>query len=83
MTSLSEKRRKLESRDGGLGSALRAARLRAGLTQEDIAMSTGMFRGNISRIETGKSQPTYATLKRLCRAIGIRPSDVVKEALDA
>lgn len=42
-----------------------------GLTQEAVALATGMARNNISRIESGKHRPTLETLARYAHACGV------------
>jgi segregation and condensation protein B len=54
-----------------LGLALRARRTAVGMTLEDLAPLVGISPGQISRIETGRSQPRYATLLRLRDALGL------------
>ncbi|MGH7747020.1 MAG: helix-turn-helix domain-containing protein, partial [Candidatus Dormibacteria bacterium] len=54
-----------------LGQALRARRAAIGLTLEDLARLAGISAGQISRIETGRSQPSYAALVRLRDAVGL------------
>lgn len=54
-----------------LGTALRTRRRVAGLTLEDVAELVGVSAGQLSRIETGKSQPSYDTLVRLQRTLDL------------
>jgi len=50
---------------------LLGARLRAGLTQEDVAVSMGTTKSAVSRLEAvGKHSPSVATLKKYARAVG-------------
>ena len=53
-----------------MGSAdlLRAARLRAGLTQEELASASGRSQSAIARWESGRVQPSLETLRDLIRA---------------
>lgn len=50
---------------------LREARLRAGLTQADLAERAGTTQSAIARWETGGAQPSLETLSRLVRACGL------------
>jgi len=50
---------------------LAAARLRRGRSQATVAHDAGIAPSYLSRIETGKVQPTYRTLARVARAIGM------------
>jgi transcriptional regulator with XRE-family HTH domain len=47
---------------------LRAARLRAGLTQEELARASGRSQSAIARWESGRVQPSLETLRELIRA---------------
>lgn len=60
-----------------LGSELRSARLRADLTQEQLAVSAGLDRAYVSLLENDHKSPTVDTLFRLCRALGTTPSSIL------
>ncbi len=62
------------------GLALRKFRLAADLTQEQLALESGVQRNFISLIETGQNQPTIGTIFKLAEALEIRPSKLVSEA---
>ena len=47
-----------------------AARLEAGLTQEELAVKSGIRQSNISRIENGTCSPTVSTLQALAKGMG-------------
>lgn len=50
---------------------LLSARLRAGLTQEDVAESMRTTKSAVSRLEApGKHSPSVATLEKYARAVG-------------
>jgi transcriptional regulator with XRE-family HTH domain len=53
------------------GSLLREARLRAGLTQAELAERSGTARSQISRYERGDVLPSLEVLRRLIRACGL------------
>jgi transcriptional regulator with XRE-family HTH domain len=53
------------------GDLLREARLRAGLTQVELAQRVGTARSQISRYERGDVLPSLETLRRLIRACGL------------
>ena len=63
-----------------LGHALRAFRLAAGLSQEQLGLESGVQRNFISLIETGQNQPTITTIFKLAQALNIKPSRLVAEA---
>ncbi|WP_216623551.1 helix-turn-helix transcriptional regulator, partial [Corallococcus exercitus] len=52
-----------------VGAAARAARLRAGLTQADVADRVGIASEVYGRLERGKMMPSVPTLFRLCLAL--------------
>lgn len=56
-----------------LGTNLRQARERLGLTQEQVAERSGVHSTEVSRIEGGKRDPKISTLERLARAVEVKP----------
>jgi transcriptional regulator with XRE-family HTH domain len=56
-----------------LGTAIRAAREKAGLTQEEVARQLEMNPMTYGGIERGKLLPNVATLTRLCVLLKIDP----------
>ncbi|QJT01798.1 helix-turn-helix transcriptional regulator [Streptomyces asoensis] len=54
-----------------IGERIRAERLHAGLTQEQISIRSGVDRASVVRIEQGQQSPTVDTLIRLAVAIGV------------
>lgn len=61
-----------------LGAELKKARLKAGLTQEELAFRANVHRTYVSMLERDKGSPTLDTLMKLCAALGIRASDMVR-----
>jgi transcriptional regulator with XRE-family HTH domain len=55
-----------------LGSKLRHLREKAGLTQAQLATSTGMHTLGIAKIERGEWTPGWDTVHALCKALGVR-----------
>jgi transcriptional regulator with XRE-family HTH domain len=55
-----------------VATTLRAARQRAGLSQVDLAARTGTSQATVSAYESGRKQPSVATLSRLLAATGSR-----------
>lgn len=51
-------------------TVLRQARRQAGMSQRTAALAAGVRQPLFSRIESGRSQPSLATLDRLVRACG-------------
>ena len=60
-----------------LGEAARAARLRLGLTQEEVAQRVGLAQSVYGRIERGGMKPSVPTLRKLCLALGITPETLL------
>lgn len=52
------------------GELIRSARLRAGLSQKDLAQRLGMPASSIARWETDRVEPGYSTLRRVLQACG-------------
>ncbi|GAA1537649.1 helix-turn-helix transcriptional regulator [Nocardioides humi] len=50
---------------------LKDARIRTGLTQQQVADAAGVPRSTIARIETGRMQPTIPTLDTILISIGL------------
>jgi len=59
-----------------IGNALRIARERAGLTQEQFGEIVSLGTKNVSDIERGVAGITISTLKRICENLHI-PSDFI------
>lgn len=53
-----------------VGSAVRAARRRARVSQSELADLAGMSQPSIARLERGVVSPTVITLDRIARALG-------------
>lgn len=55
---------------------LKRARKEAGLTQEKLASKVGITGNHLSRIERGKADPSFETLKALARILKLGPVDI-------
>jgi transcriptional regulator with XRE-family HTH domain len=55
-----------------LASAMIAARSRAGLTQEQLAIKMKTTQSTIARLESGKALPSGRTLQKIAAATGSR-----------
>lgn len=60
------------------GENLRRARRRASLTQVELSSATPLDRAAISRLECGERAPDLPTLLRLCAALDIQPTTLVR-----
>jgi len=61
------------------GINLRKARLKAGLSQMQVATSIRADKSYISNLEQGKKNPTLFTLSKLARSIGISISRLLHD----
>lgn len=59
------------------GRAAKARRLQAGMSQEALALETGIERSYISRLERGLSQPSLLALLKLAKGLGCESSELV------
>jgi transcriptional regulator with XRE-family HTH domain len=60
------------------GKALREIRLKKNLSQGDIADKLGVHRSYISGLERGKRNPSLLTIKKMAKAIGVEPEELLK-----
>jgi DNA-binding XRE family transcriptional regulator len=56
-----------------LAKNVRHWRIAAGLTQTAVAKRSGMNRSYLSRLESGRRNPTLATLERLAKILNVAP----------
>ncbi len=63
-----------------LGDAIRKARLKQGLTQEDLALAADVDRGYLGRVERGDNNVALLTLLKIAQALGVSIKDLMKEA---
>lgn len=61
-----------------IGKALKAIRIKQGLSQEDLAHECGVDRSYISMIEVGRNEPSVSKIFDLCRGLNIKPSEFIK-----
>lgn len=54
-----------------VGEAIKKARLRQNLTQEELGERVGVKRSQICKLESGKSSITLSTMSRVFEALGI------------
>lgn len=64
-----------------LGSALRSARIRRGLTQADAASSVGLKQKTVSSLETMGARTSVETLYKMLSALGLEL--VIRDNADA
>jgi len=54
-----------------VGEAIKNARVRLNLTQEELGEKVGVRRAQICKLENGRCSPTLSTVSRVFRALGI------------
>lgn len=54
-----------------VGEAIKKARLKQNLTQEELGERVGVKRAQICKLENGKSSITLSTMARVFKALGI------------
>lgn len=60
-----------------IGERIRALRLDAGMTQEELAQRIGLKKQNISRYENSRVEPNIRTAKRIAEALGVSLEEMV------
>lgn len=60
-------------RNSEAGALLTKARLEKKLSQRELAELAGVPQSTVSRIESGRSDPSLSTLERLLAPVGLRP----------
>ncbi|MGD0232829.1 MAG: helix-turn-helix transcriptional regulator [Syntrophorhabdales bacterium] len=63
----------------GVGDRVRSARGRAGISQSELAIKTGIHQTNISRLERGHHCPRFYTLERVAAALGCALTELLSE----
>lgn len=61
------------------GRKLRDLRKRAGLTQAQLGVMLGLNLRQVSKLETGRYQPTWAAVQKVVRALRARYRDLEDE----
>ena len=62
-----------------VGEAIRAKRIKAGLSQEKLAERADLARNYIGNIERAEYKVTVETLARIAKALGVRVRDLVAD----
>lgn len=63
-----------------IGTQIAKQRKAEGLSQEELAHRTGYYRTHISIVERGENATTIWTLKKIADELGVKPSDLLKDA---
>ena len=60
-----------------IAAIIRLLRLKAGWTQEELALEIGVRPSEISHLESGRRTPTLRTLRRLAEVFDVRCSYIL------
>ncbi|WP_269541672.1 helix-turn-helix domain-containing protein [Cerasicoccus fimbriatus] len=63
----------------GLGQAIRARREQADISQDELAWRAEVHRAYMGTIERGQQNITVFKLFQIARALGLKPSDILKD----
>lgn len=58
--------------------SLREIRLKKKMSQGDVAEKLGVHRSYISGLERGKRNPSLLTIKKIAKAIGVEPKELLE-----
>jgi len=61
-----------------VGRNVKDARLKAGLSQEQLAERSGFSQQYLSGLERGQRNPTVVTVFELAQALGVQPVDLLQ-----
>jgi len=68
-----------EQPDPALATLIRRRREERNTTQEQLAFDAGITSSSLSRIERGRSNPSWTTVRRLAAALGLSLSELVTD----
>lgn len=61
-----------------IGMNIRKFRLKADISQENLALSAGLYPAYLGRLERGEKCPTVDTLYRICNALDISVCELLE-----
>jgi transcriptional regulator with XRE-family HTH domain len=61
-----------------VGKRIVAARKRSGMSQEQLAVSSGIDRSHMGYIEQGRRRPTLSTLVKIANSLGLSLEQLFK-----
>ena len=62
--------------------ALKEARLRLGLRQQDVAEALGRPQSYVAKIESGERKADFVEVLDICTAIGLDPKTLLKKLIN-
>ena len=60
-----------------VGDRLKRLRTRNALTQAELAERAGLTTAAVARIERNESEPHMSSIRKLARALGVKPAELV------
>ena len=66
-----------------IGDRLKRARTLNALTQAELAERAGLTTAAVARIERDEAEPRPSTLRKLARALGVEPRELIEGGGDA
>jgi transcriptional regulator with XRE-family HTH domain len=72
-----------ENPQPALGAAIRAIRDERDLKQLDVAEDASVTVAHLSKIETGKVNPTWSTVQAIANALGVTITDLAARSEDS
>jgi transcriptional regulator with XRE-family HTH domain len=65
-----------------IGDRLKDLRIEQALTQRELAEKAGIGVNTANRIELNETEPHMSTVRKLARALGVEPRELVKRSRD-
>ena len=59
-----------------VGKQIQTLRELKGISQQDLAAKCNFEKSNMSRLESGRVNPTLATLEKICKALEVNISEL-------
>lgn len=80
MTEPTDLERRVDALAISFGSAVRERRVAAGLTQDQLALATGVSRGFLIDMEAGKASSQLGRSLLIAEALGVQLADLIRQA---
>jgi transcriptional regulator with XRE-family HTH domain len=61
-----------------LGTAIRKTREAKGLSQKEVALASKIDNSNYSKIESGKTDPSFSSIVKIAKALGVELADLFR-----
>jgi len=60
-----------------IAKRIKEIRIKKGLTQSEVAKKAGLDSNSYAKIERGINKPLGVTLVKICKALGVKSSDIL------